>query len=137
MGKFPDYPSDEEGGSAVIFDADLAAQYRGEQIGRADEDDSEDDEDGGGKKDKDEGKKAGKDDKKGEGGDKKGEEDEHGFKLGRSEFVKGLREADRQFHGKRSYMDRSVVYKMKIEPVNISTIYTCITNKGKNIKGII
>ena len=36
MGKFPDYPSDEEGGSAVIFDADLAAQYRGEQVGRAD-----------------------------------------------------------------------------------------------------
>ena len=103
MGKFPDYPSDEEGGSAVIFDAELAAQFRGEMIGRKDSDeDSEDEDGGGGKKDKDkekDAKKAGKDDKKGD--DKKAtDEDEHGFKLGRSEFVKGLREADRSFHGK-------------------------------------
>ena len=111
MGKFPDYPSDEEGGSAVIFDADLAAQYRGEMIGRADTDDSDDEDNGGGKKDKKEKdkKKEEKDDKKGEA-DKKGakegaEDDEHGFKLGRSEFVKGLREADREFHGKPSSID--------------------------------
>ena len=102
MGKFPEYPSDEEGGSAVIFDPELQAQYRGEMVGRADSDDSEDEEDGGGKKDKEKEKKAGAEGKKGDA-DKKGakeeEEDQHGFKLGRSEFVKGLREADREFHG--------------------------------------
>ena len=104
MGKFPEYPSDEEGGSAVIFDADLAAQYRGEMIGRGDSDDSEDDEEGGAKKkEKEKDKKAGNEDKKGDAekkGAKEEEEDQHGFKLGRSEFVKGLREADREFHGK-------------------------------------
>ena len=104
MGKFPESPSDEEGGSAVIFDADLAAQYRGEMIGRGDSDDSEDDEEGGAKKkEKEKDKKAGNEDKKGDAekkGAKEEEEDQHGFKLGRSEFVKGLREADREFHGK-------------------------------------
>jgi hypothetical protein len=71
-------------------------------VGRADSDDSEDEEEGGGKKDKEKEKKAGAEVKKGDA-DKKGakeeEEDQHGFKLGRSEFVKGLREADREFHG--------------------------------------
>ena len=102
MGKFPEYPSDEEGGSAVIFDPELQAQYRGEMIGRADSDDSEDEEEGGGKKDKKDDKKGGAEGKKADA-DKKGakeeEEDMSGFKLGRSEFVKGLREADREFHG--------------------------------------
>ena len=108
MGKFPEYPSDEEGGSAVIFDPELQAQYRGEMVGRHDSDDSEDEDNGGGKKDKEKDKKQGKEDKKGDAdkkGAKEGEEDEHGFKLGRSEFVKGLRDADREFHGKRSIID--------------------------------
>ena len=116
MGKFPEYPSDEEGGSAVIFDAELAAQYRGEMIGAANSDDSEDDEDGGGaKKDKEKDKKQAQENKKGDA-DKKGakeeEEDQHGYKLGRSEFVKGLREADREFHGKHC---RLWPYKRYIE----------------------
>ena len=98
MVKFPDYPSDEEGGSAVIFDPELQAQYRGEMIGRADSDDSEDEEEGGGKKDKEKDKKGGADGKKGDAA-KEEEEDTQGYKLGRSEFVKGLREADREFHG--------------------------------------
>ena len=119
MGKFPEYPSDEEGGSAVIFDPELQAQYRGEMIGRADSDDSEEDEEGGGKKDKKKDEKAGADTKKADA-DKKGakeeEEDTHGFKLGRSEFVKGLREADREFHGEFQLKggSRKVVYMLHV-----------------------
>ena len=120
MGKFPDYPSDEEGGSAVIFDPELQAQYRGEMIGRADSDDSEDEEEGGGKKDKEKDKKGGAEGKKGDA-DKKGakeeEEDTQGYKLGRSEFVKGLREADREFHGE---------YFIKKEPTKTTCTYFLI-----------
>ena len=120
-GKFPDYPSDEEGGSAVVFNPELRAKLLGEGETWERESNSSDEESGGGgasnKKGKgsDDKKASSKDEKAGGSsgaggaaagaGDKKGaagkeEEDEAGYRLGRSEFVKGLRAADKEFYGK-------------------------------------
>ena len=116
-GKFPDYPSDEEGGSAIIFNPELRAKMLGEGESWEREESSSSDEEGGASNKK----KA--DDKKGSGtkeadknaaagggsaADKKNsaggaagatEEDESGYRLAKSEFVKGLRSADKQFYG--------------------------------------
>lgn len=76
QGKFPDYPSDEEGGSNLIFNPDLVIH----------------DSDGETMKKDDKGKKEEK--KEGE------EEEEKGFRLGPSDFLNSLKEGDKQFSGK-------------------------------------
>ena len=75
QGKFPDYPSDEEGGSALVFNPDLVVQ----------------DSDGEGIKKDDKGKKEEK--KEGE------EEEEKGFRLGPSDFLNSLKDGDKTFTG--------------------------------------
>ena len=88
----------------MIFNPELKAEYQGE--GAWERESNSTDENKGAataKKSasKDE-KKSSKDDKNAASGDKKGkeEEDESGYRLAKSEFVKGLRNADKQFHGK-------------------------------------
>merc|ERR1712007_22481 len=83
-GKFPDYPSDDEGGSASIFKTKEGVE--GEEGANGE----------GGKKKKGEkkekkkkGKKKGGKDKGGGGGG----DDEEGFKLGPSTFIPGIEEA--------------------------------------------
>ena len=114
-GKFPDYPSDEEGGSAIVFNPELRAKMLGEGEaweGGRDDSSSDDDEGGGGankkkaddKKAKDAAAAAAEKDKKAGGANAnaagaKDEEDESGYRLAKSEFVKGLRAADKQFYG--------------------------------------
>ena len=75
QGKFPDYPSDEEGGSALIFNPDLVIH----------------DSDGEVIKTGDKGKKEEK--KEGE------EEEEKGFRLGPSDFLNSLKDGDKTFSG--------------------------------------
>ena len=77
QGKFPDYPSDEEGGSALIFNPDLVIH----------------DSDGEVIKTGDKGKKEEK--KEGE------EEEEKGFRLGPSDFLNSLKDGDKTFSGTR------------------------------------
>lgn len=76
QGKFPDYPSDEEGGSALIFNPDLVIH----------------DSDGEVIKTGDKGKKEEK--REGE------EEEEKGFRLGPSDFLNSLKDGDKTFSGK-------------------------------------
>lgn len=98
-GKFPDYPSDEEGGSGAIFHPELQADYieNGEE-----KTEKSQKEDTSSKKDKKGG--SSKDDKV-SGGDKKTtkEDEDDGFKLTVSEFVKGLKAADKIFTGKIAF----------------------------------
>ena len=76
QGKFPEYPSDEEGGSALIFNPESVHAL---------------DSDGEGNKKEEKGKKEEK--KEGE------EEEEKGFRLGPSDFLSSLKDGERQFTG--------------------------------------
>jgi len=94
-GKFPDYPSDDEGGSGAVFHPELQPDYEENQeaaINQSDKEESSSKKTKPGK----EGNSS-KDDKS--GADKKGKEDsdDDGFKLTESEFVKGLKAADKTF----------------------------------------
>ena len=102
-GKYPEYPSDDEGGSGAVFHPELQPDYEEnlENINQSDKEESSS------KKDKKSAAAAGaagnssKEDKS--GADKKGgkeDDDEDGFKLTESEFVKGLKAADKTFVGK-------------------------------------
>ena len=77
QGKFPDYPSDEEGGSALIFNPDSVHAV---------------DSDGEGIKKEEKGKKEEK--KEGE------EEEEKGFRLGPSDFLTNLKDGEKEFTGR-------------------------------------
>ena len=76
QGKFPEYPSDEEGGSALIFNPESVHAL---------------DSDGEGNKKEEKGKKEEK--KEGE------EEEEKGFRLGPSDFLSSLKDGEKQFTG--------------------------------------
>ena len=77
QGKFPDYPSDEEGGSALIFNPESVLPC---------------DSDGEGIKKDEKGKKEEK--KEGE------EEEEKGFRLPPSDFLDGIKTGEKTFNGK-------------------------------------
>lgn len=95
-GKFPDYPSDEEGGSGAIFHPELQADY----LENGAENEKSQKEEPSSRKEKKGG--SSKDDKS--SGDKKVKEDEDdGFKLTVSEFVRGLKAADKIFTGELAY----------------------------------
>ena len=93
--KFPEYPSDDEGGSGAIFHPELQPDY--EENGAAAN--QSDKEESTSKKDKK--SVSAKEDKSGAAADKKGKEDtdEEGYKMTESEFVKGLKAADKTFLG--------------------------------------
>jgi hypothetical protein len=97
-GKFPDYPSDDEGGSGAIFHPELQPDYEENQDAAINQSDKEESSSKKAKAGK-EGNSS-KEDKS--GADKKGKEDsdDDGFKLTESEFVKGLKAADKTFVGK-------------------------------------
>ncbi len=116
QGKFPDYPSDDEGGSASIFHperlraAAAAAAANGANraaaAAAAQDEDSDDGrkDGGGGEQDKAKAKpKKTMEEKSGGGGDKKGkeaeDEEESGFTLRSSDFVKQLRRGQKTFEG--------------------------------------
>ena len=80
QGKFPDYPSDEEGGSALIFHPETVHTL---------------DSDGETNKGKEE---KGKKEEKKEGE----EEEEKGFRLGPSDFLDSLKGGEKEFTGKSS-----------------------------------
>ena len=93
--KFPDYPSDDEGGSGAIFHPELQPDYveNGEgQINQSEKEESSS------KKDK-KATASTKEDKS--AAEKKGKEDtdDEGYKLTVSEFVKGLKNCDKVFTG--------------------------------------
>ena len=105
QGKFPDYPSDDEGGSASIFHPERVNNGQGAGISsRAKEDDSDEEarakeEEAAAaaaktrsKKDSDEKDKKGKEAE---------DEEEVGFQLRASEFVKQLRKGQKTFEGER------------------------------------
>lgn len=103
LGKLPDYPSDEEGGSGAIFHPELQPDYEenGTAINQSEKEESSS------KKDKKNSAAAAggssKEDKSAGGADKKAgkeDDDDEGFKLTVSEFVKGLKAADKTFVGK-------------------------------------
>ena len=75
QGKFPEYPSDEEGGSNLIFNPDAVIHDSDGETTRRDE--------------------KGKKDEKKEGE----EEEEKGFRLGPSDFLTSLKEGDKTFSG--------------------------------------
>ena len=77
QGKFPDYPSDEEGGSALIFNPESVHAL---------------DSDGETTKGKEE---KGKKEEKKEGE----EEEEKGFRLGPSDFLDSLKSGEKEFTG--------------------------------------
>ena len=77
QGKFPDYPSDEEGGSALIFNPESVLTC---------------DSDGEGIKKDEKGKKEEK--KEGE------EEEEKGFRLPPSDFLDSIKAGEKSFTGK-------------------------------------
>ena len=77
QGKFPDYPSDEEGGSALIFNPESVLTC---------------DSDGEGIKKDEKGKKEEK--KEGE------EEEEKGFRLPPSDFLDSIKTGEKSFAGK-------------------------------------
>ena len=77
QGKFPDYPSDEEGGSALIFNPESVLPC---------------DSDGEGIKKDEKGKKEEK--KEGE------EEEEKGFRLPPSDFLDSIKTGEKTFNGK-------------------------------------
>ena len=78
QGKFPDYPSDEEGGSALIFHPETVHAL---------------DSDG-------ETKKEGKEEKGKKEEKKEGEEEEEkGFRLGPSDFLDSLKGGEKEFSG--------------------------------------
>ena len=77
QGKFPDYPSDEEGGSALIFNPESVLPC---------------DSDGEGIKKDEKGKKEEK--KEGE------EEEEKGFRLPASDFLDSIKAGEKSFNGK-------------------------------------
>ena len=79
QGKFPDYPSDEEGGSALIFNPESVLTC---------------DSDGEGIKKDEKGKKEEK--KEGE------EEEEKGFRLPPSDFLDSIKNGEKSFTGKYS-----------------------------------
>ena len=79
QGKFPDYPSDEEGGSALIFHPETVHAL---------------DSDGETTKGKEE---KGKKEEKKEGE----EEEEKGFRLGPSDFLDSLKGGEKEFTGKQ------------------------------------
>ena len=82
QGKFPEYPSDEEGGSNLIFNPDAVIHDSDGETTRRDE------------KGKKEEKKEGE------------EEEEKGFRLGPSDFLTSLKEGDKTFSGE-SVMDKN------------------------------
>ena len=103
-GKFPDYPSEDEGGSGAVFHPELQPDYEenGANINEPEKEEAA-------SKEK---KKGGSKEEKGgaggaSGGDKKGKEDddEEGIKLTESEFIKGLKNADKNFVGKFIFFD--------------------------------
>ena len=81
QGKFPEYPSDEEGGSNLIFNPDAVVHDSDGETARRDE--------------------KGKKDEKKEGE----EEEEKGFRLGPSDFLTSLKEGDKTFSGVESESD--------------------------------
>ena len=97
-GKFPDYPSDDEGGSGAVFHPELQPDYEENQDAAINQSDKEESTSKKAKAGK-EGNSS-KEDKS--GADKKGKEDsdDDGFKLTESEFVKGLKAADKTFVGR-------------------------------------
>ena len=91
-GKFPDYPSDDEGGSAAIFKT-KEGEGEGEENGEGSKKKGKK-----GKKkkgEKKEKKKKGK--KKGKKGDAGGGDEEEGFKLAPSPFIPGIDEASNNY----------------------------------------
>ncbi|MBN3287535.1 DRC11 protein, partial [Polyodon spathula] len=99
-GKFPDYPDEEDGGSAAIFAEKTPEQVAAELAAKEEEKEKKKSK---GKKDKKSGKKEKKKDKKGKGKGKKGkgdkEEEEQGWKMAPSNFLPTVVE------GSKSYKD--------------------------------
>ena len=93
--KFPDYPSDDEGGSGAIFHPELQPDYveNGDQVNQSEKEESSSKKDkkatASTKEDKSQAEKKGKEDT-----------DDEGYKLTVSEFVKGLKNCDKIFTGK-------------------------------------
>ena len=83
QGKFPDYPSDEEGGSALIFNPESIQNL---------------DSDGEGGKSKDD---KGKKEEKKEQGE---EEEEKGYRLGPSDFLSSLKDGEKEFTGNIKFL---------------------------------
>jgi len=105
-GKFPDFPADDEGGSAAIFKERTADDVEAELKGK---------EDGGKKKGKKSGKKDKKEkDKKGKKGkgDKDEEEDE-GWKMAPSHFVPSVKEASTSYQSIWQPRDESENFSQK------------------------
>ncbi|KAK6482945.1 dynein regulatory complex protein 11 isoform X1 [Huso huso] len=98
-GKFPDYPDEEDGGSAAIFAEKTPEQVAAELAAK--EEEKEKKKKSKGKKDKKSGKKEKKKDKKGKGKKGKGdkEEEEQGWKMTPSNFLPTVVE------GNKSYKD--------------------------------
>lgn len=86
-GKFPEYPADDEGGSAAIFKekdpAELEAELKAKEEGK----------DKGKKGKKEKGKKKEKKEKKGKKGKGDDEEEDEGWKMAPSNFVPAINEA--------------------------------------------
>jgi len=109
QGRFPDYPSDDEGGSASIFHPERvrasAASASNGQVRPASPDSNEEEENAAKKKEEEKGKSGGKResvDKKGGGaGTNKeaDEEEEGGFTLKPSDFVRQLKKGQKTFEG--------------------------------------
>lgn len=106
-GKFPDYPSDEEGGSGAVFHPELQPDYV-ENGAAANQSEKEE---ASSKKEKKGATNSSKDDKSSgdkKGGKEVGDDYDEGYKLTVSEFVKGLKAADKIFSGKPSLFKKYI-----------------------------
>lgn len=98
-GKFPEYPDDDDGGSAAIFKQKDPAELENELAGKEDGKKGKKDKKGKkGKKDKKDKKdKKGKKGKKGKGGDD--EDEEEGWKMAPSAFVPAVNDGTESYKG--------------------------------------
>lgn len=96
-GKFPDFPPEDEGGSALIFKEKDPAEVEAELQGKGEEKGKKKGKKSGKKKDKKKDKKdkKGKKGKKGKGGDD--EEEEPGFKMQPSNFLGTVKESSTEY----------------------------------------
>ena len=104
QGKFPDYPSDDEGGSVAIFHPErLAANGNGANAGGGEEAEQQSTKksDGGGEERKKKSGKGGSDAAAAEAAEGiEGEHDEAGFVLKSTEYVRQLRSGQKLFEGR-------------------------------------
>nr|CAB3255453.1 IQ and AAA domain-containing protein 1-like [Phallusia mammillata] len=114
-GKFPDYPDEEDGGSAILFKEKTPEEIEAELKNKEDDKGKKKGKKGkksGKKSGKKKGKKSGKKGKKGKKGDDE-QEEEPGWKMKESKFIPAVAEAHNGYEGVWKTRDESANFSQK------------------------